>query len=82
MDIAEKIKSILVENMGVNATEVTDEAHFIRDLGIDSLDFAELVMSMEQAFEIAIPDTEAENLHTFSAAVQYVTERVGQKSAS
>lgn len=68
----EKIKSIIVEQLGVNESEVTGGASFIDDLGADSLDIIELVMAFEEAFGIEIPDEDAEKIKTVQDAVNYV----------
>ena len=68
----EKVKSIIVEQLGVNESEVTGEASFIDDLGADSLDTIELVMAFEEAFGIEIPDEAAEKIKTVQDAVDYV----------
>ena len=73
MSVAEKVKSIIVEQLGVEADEVTSEASFTEDLGADSLDIVELVMQMEEEFEVEIPDEEAENIKTVQNAVDYIT---------
>lgn len=75
-DVALKIKSILVDKLGIAETEVTPDAHLSKDLGIDSLDYAELVMEFEQAFDIRIPDNDAEQLSTVEAAIQYVAKKL------
>ena len=72
MSVAEKVKSIIVEQLGVEADEVTSEASFTEDLGADSLDIVELVMAMEEEFEVEIPDEEAENIKTVADAVNYI----------
>ncbi len=72
MDVKQKISDILVEKLGIAPTEVTPEANLIKDLGIDSLDFAELIMEFEQEFNIRIPDNDAEQLQTVSEIVDYV----------
>ena len=69
---AETITEILVDKLGISSTEVTPDANFIKDLGIDSLDYAELVMEFEQVFDIKIPDTDAENFETVKDAVSYI----------
>ena len=74
---AEKITDILVEKMGIAKTEITSDANFIKDLGIDSLDYAELVMEFERVFDIRIPDSDAENLRTIKDAIDYVNEKSG-----
>ena len=72
MDINEKITKILVDKLGIAETEVTPDANFVKDLGIDSLDYAELVMEFEQTFSIRIPDEDAEKLQTINQAVSYI----------
>ncbi len=74
-EIDQTITNILVEKMGIPATEITPEANFMKDLGIDSLDYAELVMELEQAFDITIPDSEAEKIKTVGQAIHYVEEK-------
>lgn len=71
--IEEKVKAIIVEQLGINEDEVKPEASFIDDLGADSLDIVELVMAMEEEFEIEIPDEEAENIKTVGDAIKYIT---------
>jgi acyl carrier protein len=73
-DVAQKVKDIIVEQLGVNADEVTEEASFIDDLGADSLDTVELVMALEEAFELTVPDEDAEKLTSVGAAVKYIEE--------
>ncbi len=72
---SEKITDILVEKMGIAKTEITSDANFIKDLGIDSLDYAELVMEFERVFNIRIPDSDAEKLQTIKDAIDYVGEK-------
>jgi len=74
-DIVQKVKNIIVESLNVNPEEVTDEASFIDDLGADSLDTVELVMALEEAFGIQVPDEEAEKLTTVGAAIKYIQEK-------
>ncbi|MBO7482089.1 MAG: acyl carrier protein [Bacteroidales bacterium] len=71
-DITSRVKSIIVEKLGVDESEVTPEASFIQDLGADSLDTVELTMEFEKEFGVEIPDTEAENLTTVGAAIAYI----------
>ena len=71
----EKVKSIIVEQLGVNESEVTDGASFVDDLGADSLDTIELVMAFEEAFGIDIPDETAEKIKTVQDAVDYVNKQ-------
>ena len=73
----EKVKSIIVEHLGVNESEVTDGAAFVDDLGADSLDTIELVMAFEEAFGIEIPDEAAEKIKTVKDAVNYVDSQIG-----
>ena len=68
-DIAEKVKSIIVEKLGVEASEVTPEASFTNDLGADSLDTVELIMEFEKEFSVSIPDDQAENIQTVGQAI-------------
>ena len=70
--VEEKVKSIIVDQLGVNETEVTGSASFVDDLGADSLDIIELVMAFEEAFGIEIPDEDAEKIKTVQDAIQYV----------
>ncbi|MEM7108781.1 MAG: acyl carrier protein [Bacteroidota bacterium] len=72
MDTQEQITKILVDKLGLAETEVTPDASFVKDLGIDSLDYAELVMEFEQTFDIRIPDQDAEKLQTINQAVIYI----------
>jgi len=73
-DIAEKVKSIIVEKLGVEASEVTPEASFTNDLGADSLDTVELIMEFEKEFNVSIPDDQAENIQTVGQAITYLEE--------
>ena len=70
--IAEKVKSIIVDKLGVDAKEVTPEASFANDLGADSLDTVELIMEFEKEFNISIPDEQAEKIVTVGDAVDYL----------
>ncbi|MBQ4368134.1 MAG: acyl carrier protein [Muribaculaceae bacterium] len=71
-EIAERVKSIIVDKLGVSDTEVTPEATFAQDLGADSLDTVELIMEFEKEFSIQIPDTEAEGIQTVGDAINYI----------
>ena len=73
-DIANKVKSIIVDKLGVDESEVTPEASFTNDLGADSLDTVELIMEFEKEFNIAIPDDQAEKIGTVGDAINYITE--------
>jgi len=70
--IEERVKSIVVEQLGVNEDQVTNAASFVDDLGADSLDTVELVMALEEEFDTEIPDEEAEKIATVQAAIDYV----------
>ncbi|MFZ3211275.1 MAG: acyl carrier protein [Terriglobales bacterium] len=72
--VEEKVKQIIVEQLGVDEGEVTANASFVDDLGADSLDTVELVMAFEEAFEIEIPDEDAEKIRTVKDAVDYITK--------
>lgn len=78
MAVEDRIKEIVVEQLGVDAEEITPQASFINDLGADSLDTVELVMALEEEFDIEIPDEEAEKLETVGKAVEYIKSRVNQ----
>ena len=78
-EIGLKVADILVNKLALSETEITEDANFIKDLGIDSLDFAELTMEFEQAFDIRIPDTDAEQISTISQAVDYIKEKLDDK---
>ena len=73
-EIFEKIKEIIVEQLGVTENTVTMEASFIDDLGADSLDIVELIMALEEEFDLEIPDTDAEKIVTVSDVVDYIKE--------
>jgi len=75
MALEEKVKEIIVEQLGVNAEQVTTDASFIEDLGADSLDTVELVMAFEEEFGAEIPDEDAEKLTTVGAVVSYLKEK-------
>jgi acyl carrier protein len=77
MAVADKVKSIIVEQLGVDEEEVTPDASFVDDLGADSLDTVELVMAFEEEFSVEIPDDAAESIQTFGDAVSYLTKAVG-----
>ncbi|MEB3254914.1 MAG: acyl carrier protein [Synechococcaceae cyanobacterium] len=73
--IFEKVRSIVAEQLGVDAAEVKPESNFTNDLGADSLDTVELVMALEEAFDIEIPDEAAEGITTVKDAVKYLSEK-------
>ncbi|MGI9101066.1 MAG: acyl carrier protein [Terriglobales bacterium] len=72
--VEEKVKQIIVEQLGVDEAEVTPNASFVDDLGADSLDTVELVMAFEEAFDIEIPDEDAEKIRTVQDAVDYISK--------
>jgi len=74
-EILKTVKDIIVEKLGVNATEVTEEASFVDDLGADSLDTVELVMNFEEKFGLEIPDDDAEKIRTVKDAVEYISAK-------
>ncbi len=78
MSVEEKVKSIIVEQLEVDAEQVTPEAKFDSDLDADSLDVVELVMAFEEAFDIEIPDEEAEKILTVQQAIDYITATAKQ----
>jgi acyl carrier protein len=80
--VAERVHSIIVEQLGVDDKEVTNKASFIDDLGADSLDTVELVMAFEEEFELEIPDEDAEEIMTVSDAINYIEAKVGQEQKS
>ena len=71
-DVAEKVKAIIIDNLGVDASEVTAAASFTNDLGADSLDTVELIMEFEKEFDIQIPDDKAEKIATVGDAVSFI----------
>ncbi len=82
MDVKEieaKIKDIIVEQLNVDESEVTPDASFIDDLGADSLDIVELVMAIEETFDIEIPDEDAEKIRTVKDAIEYVQKKLEEK---
>lgn len=74
--IAEKVKKIIVDKLGVDESEVVLEANFTNDLGADSLDTVELIMEFEKEFDISIPDEQAENIQTVGQAISYLEKEV------
>lgn len=76
-EIEDKVKEIIVEQLSVNADDVVPAAKFIEDLGADSLDQVELVMALEEEFELDIPDEEAEKLVTVGTAIDFIKEKQG-----
>ncbi len=72
--IAERVKKIVIEQLGVKDEEVSNESSFVDDLGADSLDTVELVMALEEEFDTEIPDEEAEKIRTIQQAIDYITK--------
>ena len=72
MSVEDKVKEIIIEQLGVDPEEVTNDASFINDLGADSMDTVELVMALEEEFDIEIPDEEAEKLQSVGQAIDYI----------
>ncbi len=79
MAVEDKIKEIIVEQLGVKPEEVVAEASFVDDLGADSLDTVELVMAFEEEFGTEIPDEDAEKIQSVGDAVKYIEEKLGSK---
>jgi acyl carrier protein len=79
MSVEERVKKIIVEQLGVNAEEVASESAFVEDLGADSLDTVELVMAFEEEFDLEIPDEDAEKIATVGDAVKYIDEHAAKK---
>lgn len=77
--IAEKIKSVIAEQLGVKPEEVTEQAKFVDDLGADSLDTVELVMALEEEYGVEIPDEDAEKLVSVGDAIKYIDEKLASK---
>ncbi len=75
MALEQRVSDIIVEQLGASKEEIVPEASFIDDLGADSLDIVELVMAMEEAFDIEIPDDDAEKIQTIGDAIAYVKQR-------
>ncbi len=80
MAVEEKVKEIIVEQLGVDPKQVTPQAHFIDDLGADSLDTVELVMAFEEQFGVDIPDADAEKITTVQSAIDYLEKKLAEKA--
>lgn len=79
-NVETRVKKIVVEQLGVNADEVRNEASFVDDLGADSLDTVELVMALEEEFECEIPDEDAEKIKTVQEAIQYIEKHLASSN--
>ena len=77
MDVAAKVKEIIIDKLGVEESQITPEASFTNDLGADSLDIVELVMGFESAFQVSIPDEDAEKIQAVRDAYAYVEQHKG-----
>jgi acyl carrier protein len=75
-DVSAKVKEIIVNKLGVDEAQITPEASFTNDLGADSLDTVELVMEFEKAFNLQIPDEDAEKIGTVGDAIKYLSEKI------
>jgi acyl carrier protein len=75
-DVAARVKNIIMDKLGVEESEITNEANFTNDLGADSLDTVELIMEFEKEFNIAIPDDQAEKIGTVGQAIGYIEQNV------
>ncbi len=78
--VEEKVKEIIMEKLGVPEDKIKPEASFINDLGADSLDTVELVMDLEEAFNIEIKDEEAEKIRTVKDAIEFIEQKLGEKA--
>ncbi len=76
-DVFEKVKDLIVDQIGVDASKVTREASFINDLGADSIDIVELIMALEEEFGITISDEDAQKIRTVGDAVDYINSKLG-----
>ncbi len=81
MAVAERVKSIIASQLGVNENEIKPESSFVEDLGADSLDTVELVMALEEEFSIEIPDEDAEKMTTVGEAVKYIENKISTKAS-
>lgn len=77
--VEQKVKQIIVEQLGVDEAQVDKTASFVDDLGADSLDIVELVMAFEEEFKLEVPDEDAEKMKTVGDAIQYITDHQGKK---
>jgi acyl carrier protein len=79
MTVTDKVKEMIVEQLGVSESEVVPEAKFIDDLGADSLDIVELIMALEDVYGIEIPDEDAEKMETVGDSIKYIEQRLAEK---
>jgi len=79
MSLEEEVRKIIVDQLGVDAAQVTIEARFIDDLGADSLDTVELIMALEEKFSVEVPDDDAEKLVTVGKAIEYIGKKLAEK---
>jgi acyl carrier protein len=77
-NVQQKVTEMLVQKLGIEASQIKPSANFVRDLGIDSLDYIELIMEFEQTFDIRIPDTEGEQLRTVGQAVELIERKIAE----
>ena len=80
MGVEERVKEIIVEQLGVDPAQVTPEASFVNDLGADSLDTVELVMALEEEFNLEIPDEDAEKITTVGQAIEYIKQNSSKEA--
>ena len=78
-ELLEKVKTVIIDQLGADEDDVTEDAAFVDDLGADSLDIVELVMAFEEAFELEIPDEDAEKITTVKDAVEYIENKTAKK---
>lgn len=78
-ELVNKVKKIIMEKLGVDVKDITEESHFVNDLGADSLDTVELIMEFEREFNISIPDEDAERIQTVGDVIAYLEERLKQQ---
>jgi acyl carrier protein len=78
MSLEDDVRKIIVDQLGVDAAQVTQDARFIDDLGADSLDTVELIMALEEKFGIEVPDEDAEKLVTVGKAIEYIEQKLGE----
>jgi acyl carrier protein len=81
MSVEERVKKIVIDQLGVEEGQVTKEAKFVEDLGADSLDTVELVMALEEEFKLEIPDTEAEKITTVGQAIDYIDAHIPKEQS-